>query len=95
MAANAGNRRTEEHKNRRFDVHACRLAREHKNISFHKIHIRPLCGGRPRTIVRVASRDIRADAVAEGAVDCFWADAKRGFLLREDGFFVTGERILY
>ena len=64
-AANAGNRRTEEHKNRRFDVHACRLAREHKNISFHKIHIRPLRGGRPRTTVRVASRDIRADAVAE------------------------------
>ena len=34
-------------------------------ISFHKIHIRPLRGGRPRTIVRVASRNIRADAVAE------------------------------
>ncbi len=62
MAANAGNRRTEEHKNRRFDVHACRLAREHKNISFHKIHIRPLRGGRPRTDVRVAGRNIRADA---------------------------------
>ena len=66
-----------------------------RNISFHKIHIRPLRGGRPRTIVRVASRDIRADAVAEGAVDCFWGDAKRGFLLREGGFFVTGERIVY
>ena len=64
MAANAGNRRTEEQKNRRFDVHACRLAREHKNISFHKIHIRPLRGGRPRTGVRVAGRDTRA--VAEG-----------------------------
>ena len=36
-----------------------------RNISFHKIHIRPLRGERPRTIVRVASRDIRADAVAE------------------------------
>ena len=33
-------------------------------ISFHKKHIRPLRGGRPRTDVRVASRDIRADAVA-------------------------------
>ena len=33
-------------------------------ISLHKIHIRPLRGGRPRTDVRVASRDIRADAVA-------------------------------
>ena len=64
MAANAGDIRTEEQKNRRFDVRACRLAREHKNISFHKIHIRPLRGGRPRTTVRVASRDIRADAVA-------------------------------
>ena len=35
-----------------------------RNISFHKIHIRPLRGGRPRTDVRVASRNIRADAVA-------------------------------
>ena len=35
-----------------------------RNISLHKIHIRPLRGGRPRTGVRVASRDIRADAVA-------------------------------
>ena len=38
-----------------------------ENISYtslHKIHIRPLRGGRPRTIVRVASRDIRADAEA-------------------------------
>ena len=34
-------------------------------ISLHKIHIRPLRGGRPRTIVRVASRDIRADAEGE------------------------------
>ena len=33
-------------------------------ISFHKIHIRPLRGGRPRTDVRVAGRDTRA--VAEG-----------------------------
>ena len=33
-------------------------------ISLHKIHIRPLRGGRPRTTVRVASRYIRADAVA-------------------------------
>ena len=91
-AANAENRRTKGQKNRRFDVCACRLPREHKNISFHKIHIRPLRGGRPRTIVRAASRNIRADAVAEGAVDCFWADAKRGFLLREGGFSVAGER---
>ena len=66
-----------------------------RNISLHKIHIRPLRGGRPRTDVRVASRDIRADAVAEGAVYCFGGDAKRVFLLREDGFFVTGERIVY
>ena len=50
---------------------------------------------RPRTDVRVALRDIRADAVAEGAVDCFWGDAKRVFLLREGGLFVTGERIVY
>ena len=63
-AANAGDRRTEGQKDIRYDVCACRLPREHKNISFHKIHIRPLRGGRPRTIVRVASRDIRADAVA-------------------------------
>ena len=28
-------------------------------ISFHKIHIRPLRGGRPRTDVRVAGRNIR------------------------------------
>ena len=63
-------------------------------ISLHKIHIRPLRGGRPRTIVRVASRNIRADAEG-GRVDCFWGDAKRGFLLREGGFFVTGERIVY
>ena len=63
-AANAGDIRTEGQKDRRYDVCACRLPREHKNISFHKIHIRPLRGGRPRTIVRVASRYIRADAVA-------------------------------
>ena len=37
-----------------------------RNISFHKIHIRPLRGGRPRTIVRVASRNIRADAEGGG-----------------------------
>ena len=43
-AANAGNRRTEEQENRKFDVRACRLAREHKNIGLHKIHIRPLRG---------------------------------------------------
>ena len=36
-------------------------------ISFHKIHIRPLCGGRPRTDVRVASRNIRADAEGGGS----------------------------
>ena len=65
-AANAGDIRTEGQKNIRYDVRACRLAREHKNISFHKKHIRPLRGGRPRTIVRVASRDIRADAEGEG-----------------------------
>ena len=59
-------RETEGHKDIRFDVRACRLPREHKNISFHKIHIRPLRGGRPRTIVRVASRDIRADAEGGG-----------------------------
>ena len=35
-----------------------------RNIGLHKTHIRPLRGGRPRTCVRVASRDIRADAVA-------------------------------
>ena len=63
--ANAGDIRTEGQKNIRYDVRACRLAREHKNISFHKKHIRPLRGGRPRTIVRVASRDIRADAEGE------------------------------
>ena len=59
-------RRTEEHKDIRTEdnVRVSRLPREHKNISFHKIHIRPLRGGRPRTIVRVASRDIRADAEA-------------------------------
>ena len=34
------------------------------NISLHKKHIRPLRGGRPRTGVRVVSRNIRADAVA-------------------------------
>ena len=43
-AANAENRRTKGQKNRRFDVCACRLPREHKNISLHKIHIRPLRG---------------------------------------------------
>ena len=43
-AANAGDRRTEEQENRKFDVRACRLAREHKNIGLHKIHIRPLRG---------------------------------------------------
>ena len=37
-----------------------------RNISLHKIHIRPLRGGRPRTCVRVASRNIRADAEAGG-----------------------------
>ena len=36
-----------------------------RDIRLHKIHIRPLRGGRPRTGVRVASRNIRADAVAE------------------------------
>ena len=66
MAANAGNRRTEGQKNIRYDVRACRLAREHKNISFHKKHIRPLRGGRPRTGVRVAGRDIRAGAEGLG-----------------------------
>ena len=35
-----------------------------RNIRLHKIHIRPLRGGRPRTTVRVASRNIRADTVA-------------------------------
>ena len=59
-------RETEEHKDRRTEdnVRVSRLPREHKNISFHKIHIRPLRGCRPRTNVRVASRDIRADAEA-------------------------------
>ena len=37
-----------------------------RNISFHKIHIRPLRGGRPRTDVRVAERDIRAGAEGLG-----------------------------
>ena len=57
-------RETEEQKDIRYDVCVSRLPREHKNISFHKIHIRPLRGWRPRTGVRVASRNIRADAVA-------------------------------
>ena len=62
--ANAGSRSTKEHKNKRYNVCVSRLPREHKNISLHKIHIRPLRGWRPRTIVQVASRDIRAGAVA-------------------------------
>ena len=58
-------RETEEHKDIRTEdnVRVSRLPREHKNTSFHKIHIRPLRGW-PRTNVRVASRNIRADAVA-------------------------------
>ena len=55
-------RETEEHKDIRY-VCVSRLPREHKNISLHKKHIRPLRGCRPRTNVRVASRNIRADAV--------------------------------
>ena len=35
-----------------------------RNTSLHKIHISPLRGGRPRTTVRVASRNIRAGAEA-------------------------------
>ena len=39
-------RRTGEHKDIRTEdnVRVSRLPREHKNISFHKIHIRPLRG---------------------------------------------------
>ena len=68
---------------------------KHKEHKLHKRHIRPLRGGRPRTDVRVASRNIRADAEKGGRWIVIRADAKRDFLLREDGFFVTGERILY
>ena len=60
-------RETEEHKDIRTEDLTFVLAAYRgniRNISFHKIHIRPLRGGRPRTIVRVASRNIRADAVA-------------------------------
>ena len=60
-------RETEGHKDRRTEDMTFVLAAYRgniRNISFHKIHIRPLRGGRPRTIVRVASRNIRADAVA-------------------------------
>ena len=37
-----------------------------RNIGLHKTHIRPLRGGRPRTIVRVAGRDTRAGAEGLG-----------------------------
>ena len=60
-------RETEEQKNIRTEDLTFVLAAYRGNISyisFHKIHIRPLRGGRPRTGVRVASRNIRADAVA-------------------------------
>ena len=48
-------RETEEHKDIRAEdnVRISRLPREHKNISFHKIHKGPLHGW-PRTNVRVA-----------------------------------------
>ena len=55
-------RDTEEHKDIRTEDITFVLAAYRgniRNISFHKIHIRPLRGGRPRTIVRVASRNIR------------------------------------
>ena len=58
-------RETEEQKDIRTEDLTFVLAAyrgKHKEHKFHKIHIRPLRGGRPRTIVRVASRDIRADA---------------------------------
>ena len=64
-----------------------------RNISFHKTHIRPLRGGRPRTDARVAGRDIRAGAEKGGRWIVIRADAKRGFLLREGGFSVMRERI--
>ena len=60
-------REAEEHKDRRTEDVTFVLAAYRGNISYislHKIHIRPLRGGRPRTIVRVTSRNIRADAVA-------------------------------
>ena len=53
-----------------------------RNISFHKIHIRPLRGGRPRTIVRVASRDIRAGAEKGGRWTVFG--------VTQSGFFCYG-----
>ena len=62
-------------------------------ISLHKIHIRPLRGGRPRTDVRVASRNIRAGAEKGGRWIVIRVDAKRDFLLREGGFSVMRERI--
>ena len=36
------------------------------HLNLHKIHIRPLRGGRPRTDVRVASKDTRAGAEGLG-----------------------------
>ena len=63
-----------------------------RNISFHKIHIRPLRGGRPRTIVRVASRDIRAGAEKGGrwtvfgvTQSGFFCYGRADFLLRGSG----------
>ena len=64
-----------------------------RNIGLHKTHIRPLRGGRPRTDARVAGRDIRAGAEKGGRWIVIRADAKRGFLLREGGFYVMRERI--
>ena len=54
FAANAENRRTKGQKNKRYNACVSPLSAENiSNISFHKIHKRPLCGW-PRTNVRVA-----------------------------------------
>ena len=54
FAANAENRRTKGQKNKRYNACVSPLSAENiSNISFHKIHKRPLCDW-PRTNVRVA-----------------------------------------
>ena len=54
FAVNAENIRTKGHKNKRYNVCVSPLSAENiSNISFHKIHKRPLRGW-PRTDVRVA-----------------------------------------
>ena len=54
FAANAENIRTKGHKNKRYNACVSPLSAENiSNISFHKIHKRPLRGW-PRTNVRVA-----------------------------------------